>query len=243
MSWSTPSSGVGLAHTPDSPPIPSRAARRLAALGVAGLGCFVLLEAVLHVLQSDFDPLSRTVSEYAHGRYGWLTQVASFGLGAGSLAVVAALNRATRPVPSRSGTVLLVVWSAAVMVAAVFPSDLIDLTTETRLSVSGAVHTLAVLVALPSFAVGAPLLTRGLRQCPGWRPFIRPVEVLAVISVVGLAAFVVTAILTATGATRALLGLGERILLASYLGWLLVVALRCATGWRTGGGSSDGPPR
>jgi hypothetical protein len=219
------SAGAYPDHPLDPSPASARTTRGLALAGILGIGSFALLVAVLHVVRSDFDPLSRTISEYASGNYGWLVQVATLGLGLGSLAVVAALVRTARPVPSRLGVALLLLWSVAVSVAAVFPSDLIDLAAEMELSAAGAVHVLAVLVALPSFAVGVPLVTRRLRRSSQWRPFRRPVGALALISVGGLVVFVAVAVVTATGATRPLLGLGERILLAAYLGWLLAVAV------------------
>ncbi|MBF9134622.1 hypothetical protein I0C86_37690 [Plantactinospora sp. S1510] len=66
---------------------------------------------------------------------------------------------------------------------------------------------------------------RELRRAARWRPFRRPPDVLARISVGGLVVFVAVAAVTATGVTRPLLGLGERILLVAYLGWLLAVAV------------------
>ncbi|HVA92054.1 MAG TPA: DUF998 domain-containing protein, partial [Chloroflexota bacterium] len=98
---------------------------RLATVGIGGIAVFAGLVGVEHVLRPDYDPLSRYVSEYAVGPYHQVMTTAFFALAIGSAATVVRVSRAlSAPARSRGGIVCLGIWSGAILVAGLFPTDL-----------------------------------------------------------------------------------------------------------------------
>ena len=193
----------------------------LAGVSLAGVTTFVVAVLALHVIQRRQSPVAVTISEYVLGAAGWLFPVACVGLGVASLAL-AALLRATRPVSSRIGLVLLTAWAVGMFLVAIFPTDPIDRHAKVvHLSPAGLVHAIAGQIAFVCFGVAAPLITRSLRR-HGWAgPVMGAARISAVASVAGLA-FALT--VTALG-LFSLFGLAERVMLPAYTAWLTLTIL------------------
>jgi hypothetical protein len=191
-------------------------------LAAAGVSWFAITVAALHLLPTGLNPVQRTISEYVNQPYGWLVPVAGLGLGAGSLALCLALHRALPPPRPRAGVVLLAVWGMAMLVVAVFPADPAPPGRPVHFTAAGVVHVVAGVVAFAAFAVAAPLLSRAIP----WRP----IKVLGIMAPLSLALFVITTfnrprVSRLIGQPNAW-GLGERIMVAVYVAWLL-----CAAAW------------
>ena len=181
--------------------------RALSAVAAAGTAVFVACVVVLHVLPTGLDPIGRTVSEYVNHPYGGLIPVAGAGAGVGGLALAAALyrtgNRAWPPVG---------LFGLAMLVVAVFPTDDVVPGHPITLSPAGAVHVVAGAIAFLALAIAAPVA--GLRL--GWLP------------PAGLAFFLLTVVnkppVSRLFHAPTAYGLGERVMVAGFVVWLLAAA-------------------
>jgi MFS family permease len=103
-----------------------RSAARTARLGLwalIGQVMFPVAVTLLHALPQTFDPLRQTLSEYAWGPYGWMMTLAFISLSAGSLLLawglyLEGIGR------SRGALLFLSLWSAGLLLAGLFPTDL-----------------------------------------------------------------------------------------------------------------------
>jgi hypothetical membrane protein len=142
----------------------ARSADNVASAGVARLGqrivfaCaayYVLVVTALHILEPGFDPRFRFISEYALGRYGWLTTTTFFALALATVVVAAGIREVH---PStwrvRIGFGLLAVASMFICISGVFRDSI--------------PHLLAGAVAFPSLAMAALLLSWTFRRAAGW---------------------------------------------------------------------------
>jgi hypothetical protein len=198
---------------------------RLTTLSLGGIAVFTGLVGLEHILRPDYDPIRRYVSEYAVGRYHEVMTVAFLALAGGSTALVVDLAR-TLPEESRStgGLICLGVWSGAVLVAGLFPTDLSgpDGLPEhpTR---QGTIHGMAGVACFFSLPLAAILFGRRFRRDRVWRAHAGPSLTLGVLQ------YGAVALMLASPGSRK--GITERLLLALDLAWLtkMNLALRaCA---------------
>lgn len=104
---------------------PAKQAARIASIAIVGISYFLTAVIALHFLRPDYDPVSRFVSEYAVGSYGFLMTSAFFGLSLGSLALVIGLYQGvSRSARSWIGLILLGIWGVAILIAGIFPTAL-----------------------------------------------------------------------------------------------------------------------
>ncbi|MEU8250063.1 DUF998 domain-containing protein [Nonomuraea sp. NPDC048916] len=161
------------------------------------------------------DPLNVTVSEYAVADRGGVTEVAMVVLGLGSLALLGGLRAAGAPVrgvPER----LLMVWSGALVVAAVIPTTPIG----ADLTLTAQIHWYVSIAAFVSLPVAAALLVPRLAADADWKPVARVVEWLALAGGLGVLAITYVAL----PGERVLIGLVERLLLGAEVALLGVLA-------------------
>ncbi|MET7426745.1 DUF998 domain-containing protein [Dactylosporangium sp. NPDC005555] len=128
--------------------------RALSGVGVLCVAVSVVMYGLLHVLQpsAQLDWTSRTISQYALLSNGWVFDVATLLLAAGSLTVVVALRRAgllLRP----GATVALLLWVAGLVGVVWFEKH----NWAAGPSMSGDIHRVASLVAFLSLPAGALL--------------------------------------------------------------------------------------
>ncbi|MGW4799300.1 DUF998 domain-containing protein [Nonomuraea sp. NPDC004297] len=185
------------------------------------IACASILFSVVAVVAGQFgpdpylDPLNVTVSEYAVSDRGGMTEVAMAVLGIGSLALLAGLRSAGAPVRGAPQW-LLVVWSVALVVAALVPTTPIGHDLDTAALVHRYVS-VAAFVSLP--AAGALLVPR-LSSDASWKPVARVVEWVALAGGFGLLAITYVAM----PGERVLIGLVERVLLGTEVALLAVLA-------------------
>jgi len=200
-------------------------ARWLAAVAIAGIVTFVGLVALLHVVDPDRDPISITVSEYVLGPHGWLLTFAASAFGLGVLALttaIAAILPSPRP---RVGLTLLAVAGLGMVVVGAFPTDPIDPTNPQFVTTAGSIHAVAGILAFTCIAIAAPLLNRRIMAATTTTALRR----LAIVPPVGYAAFWLTGILDhqlgGLFGSRSATGLGERVMAAAFIVWLITAAL------------------
>ena len=91
---------------------------RLAAVVAAAAAVVDLLVlGLLHVVSPEVDPVTRPVSEYALGDFGWLATIRTLAQGVGPIALAVALRR------ERAGALLLLVVGLLKLAMPLFPVD------------------------------------------------------------------------------------------------------------------------
>lgn len=156
-----------------APRTSTAAARALGLCGIAGVVVVAVSIGALHVLPigAGVSPVRRTISEYALTDAAWVFNLGVIALAVGSLAVAAAVVTARLARPWSPGVLLLLAWSAALLVIVAFPKN----NWAVGPSVGGSIHRAASLVAFLSLPVAAMLLTRrrGPAGAAGHRPSAR----------------------------------------------------------------------
>lgn len=198
--------------------------RVTAARACAGaVGLFVLLVASLHVLEPEFGPMWRFVSEYSNGRHGWVMKLAFFVLAFGCAAATAALRPHARTKPAMTGLLFMALTVVGLVMAGVFNQDPITSTIVTR---EGTLHAVATMIGIPGFTIASLLL--GLSLARRWRSLRTPLLVLSQLPWIAFASMIIymaVAMPVAGGfGPTVLVGLLNRLFLAAMCAWLLVVA-------------------
>src|SRR3954447_11754211 len=152
-------------------PTPIRTARRAGiGPGVAArvaIGAYWLLSLAAIVANSQWNPLTRQLSEYALGHHGWLQDAAFFAtaLAYGCLAV--AVRDRVRGLAGRIGLGILAVCAVGSFGVGVFVTDPMT-TPPDALTTHGVLHVIFGAGALVLLPVAALLITRSLaRSHPG----------------------------------------------------------------------------
>lgn len=149
----------------NNPPNPVKV---LAPLGLAGAGLAVVLIGAVQVLAAGtVDPMRRTISEYALGRYGWMFDVGVIGLALGSALVVVALVRGGLLRGRSPAVVLVAAWVVGLLAVVVFEKT----NWAVGPSVSGYIHRYASVVAFLSLPFAAIAVGRRHRRDPQWSRF------------------------------------------------------------------------
>ena len=165
---------------------------------------YLIVGIALHVLEPEYDPRYRFMSEYVWGAYGWLMTTTFFVLGLAAFAVAAGLRNVHQSSRrARLGFGLLVIGALFVCLAGVF-KDFIP-------------HLAVSVVAIPSIVMAALLLSWSFRRVTGWQT-IYPVTLLIALGM--LAAFL------SSLAHFGMEGLLQRAFLFLFLVWLSIVAYR-----------------
>lgn len=190
----------------------------------AGLGWLVIgtcaftagAVGMLHVLQPDLNPLERAISEYVHGRFGFLMTATFFSQSLGSIALgVIAIRRSNGHRRTLLGGALFLVSAIGAAVAGVFPADSGAAVPETP---AGTVHAIAGLSRFLSLTVALPLLSSAhfTRTRPTW-----VISSLAALSWLFGLVFVVSIVLLAN---LSIFGVGQRTFIAILLIWMVLAA-------------------
>lgn len=207
------------------------AVKRLAPWIACASILFSVVAVVVGQLVPDpqLDPLNVTISEYAVSDRGGVTEIAMAVLGIGSLALLLGLRASGAPVrgwPER----LLMVWSGALMVAAVIPTTPIG----QDLDLAAQIHRYVSVAAFVSLPAAGALLVPRLGQDAAWKPVARAVEWVSLAGGFGLLAITYVAL----PGERVMIGLVERLLLGAEVALLAVLA-----GWLVRLAWQRGPSR
>jgi hypothetical membrane protein len=162
---------------------------------------YVIVLIILHILEPEFDPRFRFMSEYALGDYGWLMTTTFFALGLAPLAAaigLRAVNQLSRS--TRIGLGLLVVAAMFIWLAGVFRDSI--------------PHLLAGVVAFPSMVMAVLLLSWTFRRAAGWQTIYRVTLLIAL----GMLAMLFLMV-----GDLGMPGLQQRIFIFLFLLWLSIV--------------------
>ncbi|MEU6106468.1 DUF998 domain-containing protein [Streptomyces flaveolus] len=188
-----------------------------APLTLIGIGALAM--AAVETLNPEYDLVSETLSRYVHGTAGWLLPTALLAVGAASAVLVVRLGAGTR----RPGRATLVVWTAGILVAALFPAD--PPGHWSRPSLSELVHGNAAFLAFAALPTAAVLLRGTLAaRRPGLRAALNALTMASVTVTVALAVFLVDVMdggpSLGLGGAPTLIGLVERLALTADFGWI-----------------------
>lgn len=208
---------------PLGPTTPVSAAAALAArLSIASGASFVLVLGGLHLLEPEFDPTWRFVSEYALGPFGWLMRLAFVLLATSLASASVALAPQVRPVLGYIGLGILGIGGGGLLIAAAFVTDPIATSREAA-SFSGTMHVLGA--SLDYTPVAALLLSFALGRLPAWQPVRGRLFLAAGVMLALMVAFMLLLPRDGQFGPGVFAGLCGRFLLISYLGWLSAVGL------------------
>ena len=202
--------------------IVSALAAGAARLSIACGLLFALILGSLHVLEPEFDPTWRFISEYALGGFGWMMNLAFLALALSLACAGVAILSQVRPIVGYIGLAVLGIAAIGMLIAGIFTTDP---ETASRgadaATFSGSMHLLGA--SLDYTPVAALVLSFVLARNTSWRPIRKLLFITASITLVGLAAFMVVLPYDGRIGPGVLAGLFGRFLLLSYLGWLLAV--------------------
>ena len=197
----------------------------LAHAALAGVGGFVVAMLALHWLQPGLGLRDDAISYAVHGPYGWLVTVGLLALGLGSLALTVGIAWSGPQRGMAAGRWLLAIWTAGVLLGAVFPADPPGNWNKPP-SPAGAVHGMVSLVAFVALPLAGLLLALGLRRDQRWRPLGAWLLALALASTAALLAFLAAlAPAIISPGPPVLLGLTERVLLVADTAWLAAAGI------------------
>lgn len=202
-----------------------------AILAVALVSAFPLLVATLHVLEPEFEPSWRMLSEYALGRYGELMNWAFRFLAIGSAILVVTIWPDTGTRTGRIGTLVLAAFGAAVFAASFFPTDPMTDTVRGIATRIGSIHSFCGVLAIFSFPFASTLVSMGLRRCDAWRQARQHLLWLLPPVWIGFLAFV-WALISGLG-PRSWIGWPNRIMMGLYCLWIATASYEVARAAKT----------
>jgi hypothetical membrane protein len=182
----------------------ARTTRILQRVVFACAGYYMIVLTALHILEPDFDPRFRFMSEYALGAYGWLMTTTFFVLGLATFVVAAVLRDVHQSLwGARIGFGLLAVGALFVCLAGVFKDSI--------------PHLLASVVALPSIVMAVLLWSWTFRRATGWQTIYRVMLFIAL----GMLALLFSMV-----ADVGMPGLQQRAFIFLFLLWLSIAVHR-----------------
>ncbi len=218
--WPTPNPRNNIRSTSET--AMSKANLALGAVAVAAHAYVLLLLAVLPLLRPEYSVVHTWISAYAVGRLGWLMTSVFVAMSLGALALLIGLAR-LGPVTCMRwvGCVLLTVFVAGALLAAVFPTDAPGAAHSAR----GEIHSINALVNFSSAMLAALFLSASFGRDTRWRSF-QPLAL--VIAATSVAAFVILFAAAARGWYW--VGIANRAFAAALMGWLLLASITPARG-------------
>src|SRR5260370_447919 len=201
--------------------------QRAARLSMAATLLFLVLLLALHIIEPEFAPSWRLVSEYATGNYGWVMMLAflCMSIACGTLFLALRSEIVTRG--GKIGLGFLVAAAVGLALAAFSPIDPITAPPGAG-TVHGMLHGLATIIGLPSLPIAALLISRSLLRNPGWKPAKRGLRITAHPTWVSLAVMVALLAFQLPHAGRfaptVWVGWTNRLVMVASSGWLLSAA-------------------
>jgi hypothetical protein len=182
---------------------------------VAG-GFTVGLIAILHVLEPEYDPSWRMISEYSLGRHGWVMRLAFVTMAMGLSATCVALCPF-----GGAWTIGLAAVALGALGAAFIDADPI-MTPRADATPVGRAHTVLGVVLLAGFPPAALVAGVGVAPALGWTLVIASIVPLA-----GLVWFLIAAAPAhgKGGSPEILIGWPDRFCLLAYLAWVVLAAI------------------
>lgn len=196
-----------------------------ARLAISAASAFVVLVALLHIIEPEFSPSWRFLSEYSNGHFGWVMKLAFLAQSLGCVALFLAIRSEVRTLGGKIGLGVLLAVAAALILAGLFNQDPI---TSKDVTTHGMLHGLAGLIGVPGFAVAALLVSASLARNTAWAAVRREqfwVAQTTWLSVVLMLVFVFITLSQGGFGPNSITGWANRLVMLTECTWLIVVAL------------------
>jgi hypothetical protein len=184
---------------------------------------FALLLGSLHLLEPEFDPTWRFISEYSLGKFGWMMSLAFVSIAISLASIGVAIFSRVRNIVGYIGLVILVLAVVGLLLAAFFTTDPI-ITKQEDMTPSGQMHVLGA--SLDYSPLAFLLLSFSLARHVGWVSVKKGIFFIAILSIVLTIGFIFTIPADGIFGPGVYTGLVGRFLMLSYLGWLVITAMR-----------------
>ena len=202
-------------------------AQSAARLSIAATLLFLVLLLALHIIEPQFAPSWRLVSEYATGSYGWVMTLAFLCMACACVTLCIAMRPHIVTRAGKIGLGFLVATAVGLAMAAAFPIDPITAPPGAG-TVHGMLHGVATIIGLPSLPIAALLLARSLLRNPAWETAKRGLFITAHATWVSLAVMIVLLAVQLPHAggfgPSVWVGWTNRLVMVVYSGWLLTAA-------------------
>ncbi len=182
---------------------------------------FALLLGSLHLLEPEFDPTWRFISEYELGNFGWMMSLAFVAIAVSLASAGVAIFSRVRNVVGIIGLVIMLLGTIGLIIAAVFKTDPI-FTPQDEMTSSGQMHVLGA--SLDYSPLGFLLLSFSLARYADWTAVKKWLFLTAALSIVLTVGFIFTIPMDGVFGPGVYSGLVGRFLMLSYLGWLGTVS-------------------
>jgi hypothetical membrane protein len=186
--------------------------RTLATVAAGGVGFFILVVALLPLVEPGYDLNRQAISELALGPGGWLLNVAFCVMGGATALLGLVLRRMTG---ARVASILLTIAGALDVVSGFVHAVRYD----AAITTAAVVHMIAGIATFILIIVAIFAMVRPFQRSPGWQRFARPTLVWASVSA---AAFVLLGP-GLLGQTH--FGLQQRGMAVTFLSWMVTTAL------------------
>jgi hypothetical protein len=199
----------------------------LASVAVAAVLYLTATLLVMHAIQPELNPATHYVSEYAHGQLGWLVMVGYLVAGAGVLALAWRARTALSGRWAVASAVCLALVGLGLIATGLTRIDVAQAGGSVTSTASGMAHELAGYVLFLGMIPGAFILSGAFRRDTG----LVGASFAARLFAWGL---VITLVLAVVVFQRLeLVGVGQRIFLATWLSWLIFIGLQLRLAERT----------
>lgn len=199
--------------------IEANAARISIAAGVL----FALSLGSLHLLEPEFDPTWRFISEYALGKFGWLMSLAFVAIAVSLASIGVAIFSRVRNLVGYIGLVILGLGVVGLLIASSFKTDPI-FTPQEELTSSGQMHVLGA--SLDYSPLAFLLLSFSLARHTDWVSIKKWLFIISILSIILTIGFIFTIPMDGVFGPGVYTGLVGRFLMLSYFGWLVVTAMQ-----------------
>ena len=163
--------------------------QRAARLSMAATLLFLVLLLALHIIEPQFAPSWRMVSEYATGSYGWVMTLAFLSMACACVTLFIAMRPQIVTRAGKIGLGFLVAAAVGLALAAFSPIDPITAPPGAG-TVHGMLHGVATIIGLPSLPIAAMLISRSLLRSPAWERAKRGLLITAHATWVSLAVMI-----------------------------------------------------
>ena len=202
--------------------------RVLGFIALAGIAWMLLALIAMHFTQPDLDPIEHWLSSYVHGSGGWAVRAGFFTTALAMLAIALGVHRGVGPVPRRwLAVALLVAAAVAYTLLGFFDTSPPPFDVQPQADAEADIHNAAAGLLFASLVAVAFVLAGVFRRDDRWRdmaPISRIVAWLLLAALVALGvSFTVAEAETGVGAVT---GLVQRMFIATYMAWFLILAWR-----------------
>jgi hypothetical protein len=185
--------------------------------GIIGATIFLLIMFALDIIQSGPNPILKTISELAHGPYGWLQTLSFVTVAFWLFIFISRLYSATkRKISSSAGLSFLSIASIGFLLIAIFPGQANGL----EQAFQQIMHNSVAGLISASFIIGCSVFAIYFRKDQRWKRYSNFTILTVIFSLVFALLWALIPF------EMQLMWLGERLLLMTGFSWVVVISLR-----------------